>query len=226
MIGSRSKIVKENMPAIYLSDRISLPYWRMILNLPVLLRIDTSKLTSAQKNSINKYSYYSYNEYIMPAAIPPEAIVKSEINDKLSVPKTKKYLLSLIDNISDLCIDFAKYHLYKTNKKAYLFLEEQTDECANEYLNDSIIHIHSLQYMFPHLNWSVLSQKELYQHLYDMGNSGEYTMCDTYEYDHPKITRLWELLNESPYATKETKWLYHWIESNWKPYILTGGWML
>lgn len=59
-----------------------------------------------------------------------------------------------------------------------------------------------------------------------MGNSGEYTMCDTYEYDHPKITQLWELLNESPYATKETKWLYQWIESNWKPYILTGGWML
>ena len=51
-------------------------------------------------------------------------------------------------------------------------------------------------------------------------------MCDTYEYDYPKITRLWELLNESPCATKETKWLYHWIESNWKPYILTGGWML
>lgn len=44
LIGERSRIVEEEEARIYLSDKKSIPYWKILLEKNVLLRIDAEKL--------------------------------------------------------------------------------------------------------------------------------------------------------------------------------------
>ena len=56
LIGERSRIVEEEEARIYLSDKKSIPYWKILLEKNVLLRIDAEKLNP------EKLDHYPYQE--------------------------------------------------------------------------------------------------------------------------------------------------------------------
>lgn len=215
-IGQLSKLAEESDKKIYLSDEKSIPYWSLILGKDKMLKIDIDKNVATQ---IKTYQYPLYCEYTCFQAIDPEYI--HEVNVDIHLPKEKliDLALSFIDSVSAICVLFATYISYKNLRPDY----------ATEHLDTAIHNINIMQYVLPHIDFSVIPQKKLHKHLLLMGD-GNYTLCDYYDYQNTQGNtrpRLWQLLGTHLLATKETKWLYEWlIKSQFADelYTETGGW--
>ena len=216
MIGDRSKIVDETEKAIYLSDYASVPYWKLLLDRKTILRIDTSGITDL----CNDFQYSYYKEYIYKNTIQPEYIKESKDNRKLTQKQMIDLSLSLIDSISQLCVMFARYVSYKNKRPMY----------DKNYYDYMITFIASLQFMLPHIDYSVLTPQMLRNYLKKEGENGETTLCDFYEYDtnvfNKNTPRLWQLLDTHELADENTKWIYNWLKTTFprRLRVNTGGW--
>ena len=215
-IGKRSELAKETNACIYLADAKNIPYWAAILNKQHILRIDIPNDTF---DTIEFFDYYTYSEYMCSIPIPPEWIRESNIKLELSVNNYTKLLLSYIDIISDICADFAKYTVSRDTKAEY----------SNDLLEGIEQTISVLKFTLPHFDFDKLSAKKLEKHIDKMNKRGEFTLCDSFDYgkiNNKGHLRLYELLGDTEFATKNTKWLYEWLSRTFKKglYIEAGGW--
>jgi len=214
-IGPLSELAEETVPVIYLANRKSIPYWASILGKNTVLRIT---LSDEQFDALRSYRYCYYSEYTCDTAITPDRICKSRINTKLSDEKSIELALSYIDTISCVCTDFAKYVRY---------YDRDIDWRASRL--DKVDHtIKLLQFVLPRLPYDKITDAQLKAHLAEMGENGEYTLCDKYAVKqiNGRILRLYELLGIQKYANENTKWLFAWLNKTF-PHrldIFTGGW--
>lgn len=215
-IGERSQLVGETEKYVYLCGRKDVPFWSLILDKPVVLRVEL-KDGEVDENNVCQYSYYS--ETLTEAAIPAERIRKSRVSRSLTDEQMKDLALSYVDMISLICVKFAEYITY---------IDDEPEEEAAEDRQAIELTIEALKFTLPHLNFSGVNAKMLRDHLHERGDGG-CTLCDRYEpnwKEGEKYIRLYDLLNSHPLATNNTKWLYKWLKKTFprRLRVDTGGW--
>lgn len=215
-IGERSQIVGETEKYVYLCGRKDVPFWSLILDKPVVLRVEM-KDGEVDENNVYQYSYYS--ETLTETAIPAERIRKSRVSRSLTDEQMKDLALSYVDMISLICVKFAEYITY---------IDDEPEEEATEDRQAIELTIEALKFTLPHLNFSGVNAKMLRDHLHERGDGG-CTLCDRYEpnwKEGEKYIRLYDLLNSHPLATNNTKWLYKWLKKTFprRLRVDTGGW--
>ena len=215
-IGERSQLVGETEKYVYLCGRKDVPFWSLILDKPVVLRVEM-KDGEVNENNVYQYSYYS--ETLTETAIPAERIRKSRVSRSLTDEQMKDLALSYVDMISLICVKFAEYITY---------IDDEPEEEATEDRQAIELTIEALKFTLPHLNFSGVNAKMLRDHLHERGDGG-CTLCDRYEpnwKEGEKYIRLYDLLNSHPLATNNTKWLYKWLKKTFprRLRVDTGGW--
>ena len=85
-IGERSQLVGETEKYVYLCGRKDVPFWSLILDKPVVLRVEM-KDGEVNENNVYQYSYYS--ETLTESVIPAERIRKSRVS------RTQKYCVTI-----------------------------------------------------------------------------------------------------------------------------------
>ena len=87
-IGERSQLVGETEKYVYLCGRKDVPFWSLILDKPVVLRVEM-KDGEVDENNVYQYSYYS--ETLTETAIPAERIRKSRVSRSLTDEQMKEF---------------------------------------------------------------------------------------------------------------------------------------
>lgn len=217
-IGKNSRVVGETEKAVYLASRGDIPFWKIILNQPVILKIDKTYINELE---LIQYYYGLYSEYKYNHNIPKEAISIAHVSTKLTSEQMKKLCISYIDDISYICITFAKYISYLDTKHDYAITEYKKVQKS----------IKAAKPVCERLDITSIEPTELITHFKALAECGEHTLCDHYDYnnhdDNPNRPRLWEMLNKDSFATDETRWLYNWLKQNLSEPVLnteTGGW--
>lgn len=167
-IGERSQLIGEIEKCVYFCGRKDIPFWPLILDKPVVLRVEM-KDGEVDENNVFRYSYCS--ETLTETSIPAERIQKSWVSRSLTDEQMKDLALSYVDMISLVCVKFAEYITYIDDKP-----EEEVEE--NKMAIELMIK--SLKFTLPHLNFSGINAKILRDHLHERGDGG-CTLCDRYE---------------------------------------------
>lgn len=219
MIGHRSRLAGEEDERIYLTEKSSLPYWEQILGQTTVLRIDASGLETKR---MERFEYVQYSEWTYDKPIDPKWIARSTIQAHLTDAKHRELCLSFVDTISQISILFARYVTFGDDDDA------EKKEWAMDCFDYCQGVCRTMQYVLPHLNFHLVSAKDLRTHLKTMGDGG-CTLCDRYEpwlatTEHPM--RLWQLLGRHALKTEETAWLYNWLRETFprRLRVDTGGW--
>lgn len=219
MIGHRSRLAGEEDERIYLTEKSSLPYWKQILRQTTVLRIDALGLETER---MEWFGYSQYSEWTYDKPIDPKWITRSNTQVRLTDAQHRELCLSFVDTILQISILFARYVTFgdDDNRKNKEWAKDCFRQCQDT--------CRTMQYVLPHLDFHLVSAKDLRTHLKVMGDGG-YTLCDRYEpwfatTDHPM--RLWQLLGQHALKTTETLWGYHWLREAFprRLRVDTGGW--
>ena len=209
--GERSKLVKENRPGIYLTDIDSLPYWQLILDVPIILEVK-----NIQQDNLEKYDYHSYSEYIYSSNISSENI--NSVTMSYDVSKYNCRLsLDVLDTISDVCVRCAQY---------YNDINKLSDYEKNDYIK-GLKHLLVLsKHLLNRIDLFSCKREVVTEHLIGSAEDGEYTLCD--EYKHTGL-RLYEQLIHYRHdeLTEHRKALYEKCIEKFPEYINninTGIW--
>lgn len=228
-IGEHSKIVGEDTPAIYMSERKHIPYWRMIFpDLDALVKIEF-------EGNLDDYDVYTqqfsgYGQVIVTDKIENSRLEEVKLNkvkpdtlDKVN----KCFCESLLNEISRFCVHACRYYTYL-----------EPDETDPEQIETNKERHDSLRYnldyfksFLPKLDYSKISKQDIREELKFQGENGAYTLVDKYDvYYQPgvKNKRLYQQLTlfSKDDLTDDLIWLNNWIRTNLKGCLKvnTGGW--
>lgn len=186
MIGPRSQSVNETESAIFLCARKDVDYWRTILGLPTVLKIEADEIEIKKEDTyiyVDEYTEYVYYKPIEPCKIKKAkfAAVKPETIHDLS--------LSYMYDISSLCLAAARYYTYKDT-------EDCPEWLSHEYLQDTMSNLIKI---IKNLDYSLCTNKEKRNRIREMGD-GNYSFVDRYDYS------FWN--NDEKYSSKKHPRLY------------------
>lgn len=219
MIGQRSRLAGEEYARIYLTEKSSLPYWKQILGQATILRIDASGLETER---MERFGYGQYAEWVYDKPIDPKWITRSTIQAHLTDAKHRELCLSFVDTISQISILFARYITFydddNTENKGWAM------DCF-DYCQDVC---RTMQYVLPHLNFHLVSAKELRMHLKTMGGGWMHTVRQIRAWlrHRGSSNAIMAALGRHALKTKETVWLYNWLKETFprRLRVDTGGW--
>lgn len=206
-IGIRSAMNKETKPCIYLCNQKDVAIWKFLMNLPVVLQIQTQNIQIEQE-----FQYDMYAEYITTTSIPPEACQRVEVKE-LSISQQEEITIHLLYTLSETLTTLAIY---------YERYQGQT-----ELLQHLLTKLKCLGYMLSNIPWQHLNLSHIQTQILEYADSGEYTFCDTYKNTDK---RLWNQLHEYPETNPTTCQIYHQFLQNMQTipdelkYLPTGGW--
>lgn len=204
-IGENSKLCQEQHAYIYLCDRISVPYWQIILNKPCVIRIPYHVISDTKR-----YDYGNYCEFLTQESIPAEYITEilMPVFDRANI--MHQLNLSYLKSISYTCVSLARYYHYQ-------------DKDMTDYLRRNL---NILTHTLNNLDYSVSNETALIDYLTAYGDDGEYAFTDTHM-NTP--TKLWEqlILYPKDELSELRKKLHNYIQQNFSDHLLsinTGGW--
>lgn len=193
-IGANSKIVQEKTPRIYLSDKNSIPFWSVLLNKKLILRINIRGL-----NINDEYNYTKYKEFIYEHKITPDRITICDNPPSVTTQHMQELCKSYMHIISYCTTACADYY---TRPKWLGYSEEDMDW-----------ELENLIQILPRLNFKSLSEYDIKQELIHMGQEQcMITFVDTY---FNTERRMYEQLIYYPNdkLTHKRQQLYNMIKS-------------
>lgn len=213
------RILKEGLKinneeeGIFLCKKHDIPYWMIVLNLSAILEI-----RGLEECNIEEYdNYIEYQEYVYKKDIEPDKISRRTMRPRKK--KAMEYLCyQYLNSLSAFTVDCAVYYFYADDPD----IEGYDGE---ERLEDLKCYADALLAVLPNLNYSLLSKDDIKQYLKQLGNSGEYTICDSYE---PTGRKLYVQLIHYPEdeVSEKRRKIYEYIKTTFKGClsINTGGW--
>lgn len=208
IIGDNSKLCGNEYGFVYFTDYHSIPYWQILLQKPVILRIADLDIPN-----LNRCNYGIYTEYSIGRTIPPTQITKSNISFTKAkrLESMRKLCTEFLFSISQMCKTFAMHYEYGE--------EYELD------LQDYIRYLNVQRMVFEHLDFHTLTNQEIKDALIEQ-TDGEYGFTDTYK---DTDLRLWEQLIHYPKdeSLEVRTWLYNFVNKTFDKsikYLNTGGW--
>lgn len=203
--GRNSYLCCEDRNLVYVCDGESLPYWAALLDANVLLRVPEDGLQDLVQQ---KYSRYS--EFFTTTPVEPSMLERIPM---IEVPgDVQEYLcISYLEDISRLVARIIRHYRYgHPDQDMCAILSEEADLFLG---------------IVSRLKYQECDPAKLVKWLRDEGDSGEYTLADTYE---NTSTRLWEQLLkfEDDDLVPTRRRLSAWIKENLPRearYARTGG---
>lgn len=203
--GQNSYLCCENQDLIFLCDGSSLPYWAALLNANVLLRLPGNCADNLKERKYTQYSEFLTKTPVVPAKLEriPMIEVPDQIHDTLCI--------SYLEDISSLVVEIVR---------SYRFGPPGQDIC--QMLTNEV---ELFLGIVSRLKYQNCDPAKLVKRLCEEGDSGEYTLADTYENTD---ARLWEQLLkfEDDNMAPARRQLSSWINENLPRevrYARTGG---
>lgn len=169
-VGTNSKLCSEEQEMIYLTDKESIPYWVILLDIkdPVLLEV--------RDIMTEKFQYSYYAEYQCSQTISPEHITLADQNllNTVTVEYMKTLCEEYIYTLSILCLRIIDAYTY-----------DEVNNLDFDKVSALLGIVARLDYSCAPLSyWKEVVQK--------YGESGEYTFCDRYCYNQEDGHKLFE----------------------------------
>lgn len=177
-IGKNSQIVQESKSYVYLCDAQSIPYWSILLGKNTVLQV-----CIPDEYLFDTYTYDGYSEIVLWRTISPQFISRAEMTLKTE-PAMQHLCVSHLTLISSFCADCARYYSVSFCEGLY-----HTAEFFDSIRHDGEVVLNALR----RLDYGVVDTQVLEYELRQLGEDGEYTLCDTY---FGEDKRLWEKLPE------------------------------
>lgn len=210
--GKMCSIIGDERKGIFLCEKADIPYWYIILQKPVILKVQIPCPSEE-----NHYHYSHYGEYFCTEKIDPGKITVVSKNAASDIDTEKamtELCISLLYTISFYCVTCARF--YRNTLK-------ETTEQDIYYSGISICAI------IKNLDYSSLDMDEIKNILKSIGEEGEYTFCDCYDGGNDSNTdiKLWQKLIEYPddSASEARRCIYDFIRNTF-PFaetLCTGG---
>ena len=205
-IGDNSKIAGDHVPSIYLSYKIDLPYWQILLGSSAVVRVNMEGIDFSK----NICHYTNYREIVLESAIESNRISIVEMT-----PVRKMYMINL-------CIGF----MYNINKVTECFANYynnlRTDTITSDFIDKEL---NFLINILKRLDYTCLPKNRIIRELQYMGNECMYTFVDFYCNTGNKLYQQLLLYPEDEFSDRR-KWLYDYITKAFDGclYVNTGGW--
>lgn len=179
-IGSESRAVGETIPYSYVCDEASIPYWQVLLGKSVVMQLYIQNPENYVHSTVQ---YDGYSEERLNVLVPAECIklVHVQVNKREAV---QHLCCNYLWTISMFCAECAKYYSAEYHDGAF-----HTPQQLNSLIQtgNAIVHI------LNRLDYGTVDAQQLQDELKTMGDSGEFTLCDTY---YAESKRLWEKLTD------------------------------
>ena len=209
------KLIGDDEIKVSLCGKRDIGYWAIILDCPILLKIDNDGIDEKLLSDFNYtfYSEYNYSDIIKPEYI---TVVSKEINKGYDNECMKKLCDSFIWDITRFTVECA------------MLYNGHYDDQLKYRREDMKFEANALLFVLPHLDYKLLGDKYYYDFMKSIGEEGDTTFCDAYEYNNDIPTRLWQKLIDYPtdeLIESRTK-IYNLI-NNIFPFaqeLCTGGW--
>lgn len=203
-IGENAAIAGEEKPAIYLCRLKDLPYWKIILDRIIVLKVKDITVTMD-----DIYDYSMYSEYVYDKTIPVKSIARI-YTPKPTLGQMQKLCIDYIYNLSKTTIAIARfYNNHVNNSEIRQIINKRLDCTLNVLAN---------------LDYATLDTENIRNELKEMGKSGDYTFLDTYMNTDKK---LYQMLIEYPEddLTEKRQALYNYIIKTFDKCldVYTGG---
>lgn len=203
--GQNSYLCCENQDLIFLCDGSSLPYWAALLNANVLLRLPENRVKNLKERKYTHYSEFLTKTPVAPADLEqiPMVVIPGQIHEELCV--------DYLEDISSLVVRIIR--IYRLGVPSQDLCQMFTDE------------VELLLGIVSRLKYQDCDPAKLVKWVCEEGDSGEYTLADTYKNTD---TRLWEQLLkfEDDNMAPARRQLSSWINENLSRevrYARTGG---
>lgn len=177
-IGRNSKLIGEDEPMIYLSNKNDIPYWKALLQIPhpVVFQVQI-------ENPPEPHEYSHYSEYLIDTDIPATQIsLAKNLKPDTTVQKAmKKICRGQAFELGYVCVYIIKHYERNT-----------IEEIDLKYIKSFLA-------VTERLNFDCYSQKRWRNFLTIWGENGEYTFCDKYAVKHTEnMPALWQKLTMYP----------------------------
>jgi hypothetical protein len=200
--GENSAAISDKREGVFLCKKDDIPYWKIILDLPVILEVD-----DIEDDNVEIYKYTLYSEYVYPNVITFEKIKEVCLD------------IDIKNAMHNLCIDYL-----------YIF-SRFTVQCARYYdyrnkdLHDALIlSADSLISVMYNLDYTSCDKKEIMAELKEIGEIGDYSFLDMY---YTTGRRLYQQLILYPQddLTERRREIYRYLKKYLKGCISvnTGG---
>ena len=206
-IGPNSRVCHEETPRIYLCDKKDIPFWNILLDKNVILKIE---FDHNELENYEEVSYKDYGEYMSTSSIPADKIKLSRIKiDKEDA--MKKLCIDTLYAISDVTRKVADYY----NRPQWAHL---THDDIMQHLDVTIC-------ILERLDYSSLTKQHIKKELKLMGE--ELCMNTFVDYYFNTNLRLYQQLTQYPKddLTEKLSTLRKLIENKLKGCLTvnTGG---
>ena len=206
MMEYNSRLAREYKPCLYLCDLAIVPYWKILLNADILLRVPKSYI-----DGIKPFRYSEYLEYRVECSIPPQDIQPIDFPNA-SAGVMQELCNNYLTELSDIVTDCIRYYRAK----------EPDPEWGASLADD----IQMILQIANRLDYSACDPKLLEAEMHSYAEMGEYTFADTYG---KTKRRLWAQIKRYP---KDELFelrvqLSEWLASHMPSIVLyasTGGW--
>lgn len=214
-IGENSKSVSEEEDTVYLCDKDSILYWKILLGADAIIEVEMEELPGDSQryrtHDGSSYIEYMHYETIHSANLK---IVHDDISDIDVQVVMEQLCVQYLHTLSVYATKCARYYNGKFSEK------DKVD------YHDYLLHwCNVLRTCLPRLDYASVDKSVLRNELKRAGENGEYTICDTY---FTTGKRLWNQLIEYPEddLSEHHQWIYVFIKDNLQGCldVDTGGW--
>lgn len=168
-VGENSRAVSEEESFIYLCKKKDIPFWKILVDSDVLLRVDMDGISDFNEKE-SKYPYILYDEYLYNKVITPDRIKECSMECKTE-NAMKALCLNFLYSISYISTTCARY---------YGDIQEYDEESRQRLFESLKWQLDNFSVISKRLDYSILSKDIIKKKIKEMGEACMFVFTDTY----------------------------------------------